>query len=593
MAKVLVTEQYLTDIADAIREKLGVSDTYTPAEMGPAIETITGGGSTATVPSYWKSTIADKAATIRGRDGYQFCFFTDVHWEDNNKQSPALIRQIMIDTGADCCVCGGDLIVQQPTKADAIAMLTQVRDAYGDLNVAYCVGNHDLNSAENSDSSVFLTEAEWRGIFDTEHTGVTYYTHPSTGDLTAFGYRDHPESKIREIFVNTGGMKYTSDNNAHWSSAMIWACDRIKELSAEWGVLIFAHIWWSPTGHMVKQAIATNIENYITQYASNRQAELIAIITGHTHDDYCDYNATDGYLITSTTTDSGSEQASIDEVNPTRTPSTTLEQAFDVITVDRTNKMLYFDRIGAGSSRALPYYHMASFGVIYNLTAVSSSNSATSVQSGAAYTTTLAPDSGKEMSSVVITMGGVDITSTAYDSSTGVVSIASVTGNVTITASAASSKPTWTNLVPTSLATDGSVYNDIGYKDGKYLSNTTATLEGGSDANFTLTGRIPYSQADFAAGKVICVSGLDWTTDDHCRFIFLQTLTNASSTPYCKGSNSTSGAAQNIRTYFTLAEYGDYWTLTPIAGTVTNTALTYIAFSLKGAGADLSIGVIE
>ena len=44
MAKVIVTEQYLTDIADAIREKLGVSDTYTPAEMGPAIETITGGG---------------------------------------------------------------------------------------------------------------------------------------------------------------------------------------------------------------------------------------------------------------------------------------------------------------------------------------------------------------------------------------------------------------------------------------------------------------------------------------------------------------------------------------------------------------------
>lgn len=147
--------------------------------------------------------------------------------------------------------------------------------------------------------------------------------------------------------------------------------------------------------------------------------------------------------------------------------------------------------------------------------------------------------------------------------------------------------------MPTSLATNGSVYNSVGYKDGKYLSNTTATLEGGNDANFTLTGRIPYSQADFAAGKAIAVSGLSWTTDDHCRFIFLQTLTSASSTPYCKGSNVTSGAAQNIRTYFTLTEYADYWTLTPIAGKVTTTALTYIAFSLKGAGASLSIGVIE
>lgn len=587
MAKGIITTQYLTDIADAIRAKLGVSDTYTPAQMGPAIEGIS---TNPTVPSYWKSTLADKAATIRGRDGYQFAYFTDVHWEDNNKQSPALIRQLMIDTGADCCVCGGDLIVQQPTKADALAMITQVRDAYGDLNVAYCVGNHDLNSAESSDSSVYLTEVEWRGIFDSEHTGVTYYTHPDSGDLTAFGYRDHSESKIREIFVNTGGMKYASSNNAHWAAAMVWACQRITELTSDWGVLVFAHIWWAPTGHMAKQSIATTIENYISQYASSRQAELIAIITGHTHDDYYDYNATEGYLITSTSTDSGDEQASIDEVNPTRTAGTTLEQCFDVITVDRTNKMLYFDRIGAGSSRALPYYQQPTYTVTYSLTDVTSSNGAASAQGGTSYTTILTAASGKEISTVTVTMGGTDITATAY--SGGVVSIASVTGNVTITASAASSKPTWTNLVPTSLATNGSVYNSVGYKDGKYLSNTTATLEGGNDANFTLTGRIPYSQADFAAGKAIAVSGLSWTTDDHCRFIFLQTLTSASSTPYCKGSNSTNGAAQNIRTYFTLEDHGDYSTLTPIAGKVTNTALTYIAFSLKGTGASLSIGVI-
>lgn len=84
----------------------------------------------------------------------------------------------MIDTGVNCCVCGGDLIVQQNSKADAIALLTKVRDEYDGLNMAYCVGNHDLNSSENSDTSVFLTEAEWRSVFDTAYTGVTYYTHP-------------------------------------------------------------------------------------------------------------------------------------------------------------------------------------------------------------------------------------------------------------------------------------------------------------------------------------------------------------------------------------------------------------------------------
>ena len=44
MSKVIVTEQYLEDIADAIREKTGSALTYTPSEMAEAILTISGGG---------------------------------------------------------------------------------------------------------------------------------------------------------------------------------------------------------------------------------------------------------------------------------------------------------------------------------------------------------------------------------------------------------------------------------------------------------------------------------------------------------------------------------------------------------------------
>ena len=40
MAKVLITETYLNGIANAIRSKLGVSTTYTPQEMAPAIASI-------------------------------------------------------------------------------------------------------------------------------------------------------------------------------------------------------------------------------------------------------------------------------------------------------------------------------------------------------------------------------------------------------------------------------------------------------------------------------------------------------------------------------------------------------------------------
>jgi len=53
MPQVLVTDQYLSDIADAIRHKNGEQNTYTPAQMAGAIEDI-GGGSDGTfsIPYY-------------------------------------------------------------------------------------------------------------------------------------------------------------------------------------------------------------------------------------------------------------------------------------------------------------------------------------------------------------------------------------------------------------------------------------------------------------------------------------------------------------------------------------------------------------
>lgn len=71
----------------------------------------------------------------------------------------------------------------------------------------------------------------------------------------------------------------------------------------------------------------------------------------------------------------------------------------------------------------------------YSLDNVSSSNTASSIDDSNSYTTTLtASGSGYEISSVTITMGGVDITSTAYNAATGGVSITNVVGDILIAA---------------------------------------------------------------------------------------------------------------------------------------------------------------
>ena len=71
-----------------------------------------------------------------------------------------------------------------------------------------------------------------------------------------------------------------------------------------------------------------------------------------------------------------------------------------------------------------------------NLTGCTISNAAAQVEYGEAYTATIAPESGKVITSVVVKMGGVDITATAYSAGSGAINIDRVTGAVSITASA-------------------------------------------------------------------------------------------------------------------------------------------------------------
>ena len=83
-----------------------------------------------------------------------------------------------------------------------------------------------------------------------------------------------------------------------------------------------------------------------------------------------------------------------------------------------------------GTPETLHWYQT----ITKNLTGCTISNSASQVEYGEAYTATIAAESGKTITSVVVKMGGVDITSTAYTAGSGAINIAKVTGAVTITA---------------------------------------------------------------------------------------------------------------------------------------------------------------
>jgi hypothetical protein len=139
------------------------------------------------------------------------------------------------------------------------------------------------------------------------------------------------------------------------------------------------------------------------------------------------------------------------------------------------------------------------------LTNCVTSNYATTVAKGGSYTATITANSGYELESVNVTMGGADITSTAY--SNGDVNISAVTGDLVITASATKTVVSgYTNQVPISKDTDGSVFNGKGWIEKTRLSSSGATKA--CDYS-SATGYIPAS-----AGAVIRVKGTSFDKDN-------------------------------------------------------------------------------
>lgn len=174
-----------------------------------------------------------------------------------------------------------------------------------------------------------------------------------------------------------------------------------------------------------------------------------------------------------------------------------------------------------------------------NLTGCTTSNSATSVAVNESYSATITPNSGYTLTTLTVTMGGVDITSTAVSGST--ISIAPVTGDVVITASA-EAQASYTNLVRTSIDSDGSVYNGVGYLDGKYMSGGVPSS--GADSNATITGYIQINSTD-TIGDVYRFKGVGEPTASHTRMAICN-----SSFATIKETNSFLGSA--IPSIFTL-----------------------------------------
>lgn len=347
------------------------NETITPEEVDTIAETesiyrafpqsIVDGANDNTIPSYFLTDINNAIDDARtnlfntGIDGDSFIFITDVHWQSNEKYSPALVKQIIDNTNVDKIICGGDLI-GGGAKASMIKLMSNCVDSFKSIGRFYSLlGNHDTNKL-GSDSAVdYFTKANAYALMQKESDFIMDYGDP------CYFYFDNPTTKTRYICLDTGEESTGLDE-----TQSSWLSSTLASMPSGYHALVFAHIIYQPTdtwhiglqpSELEMTQFMTDVCDILDEFNTNNADKVVeAIFGGHTHID-ANFTTTGGIPIVVTDCDA---RQTFTETSPgsgiaNHAAGTINEQCFDIITIDYTNETIKCVRVGRGSDRTITY----------------------------------------------------------------------------------------------------------------------------------------------------------------------------------------------------------------------------------------------
>lgn len=630
MTQVLITKSYLDDISDAIMEQKNTSSGYKVSEMAAEIRSITNDlFPHAEIPNYVKSealSVAQKVATKQSELTNQITFLSmsDTHYAGNqvdNWQEYSNISALHASQAAqilayalnlDFMAYLGDFTFGSSSTTEAL-LQSQIEEISKWLDTNFrglpqfrTVGNHDTG-----EYSTLLGHEYLYNTIMSKNEGATY------GSSTyGYCYRDFNNKKVRVICLNTSEGETESGSSSSYvvsDAQRLWFAQTLYEVgsksdASEWSIIVLGHYSLDfggayPLSNIVYAYVTggNTTENGTTiNFNGHNSASFIADFHGHTH---C-FKVDNLYRVVSNVgTAFEAKKICIpnvsyyrnnyygdtsffgftysDDTTYDKTINSGNDTAFTVNVVDLDEKVVYSYCYGAGIDRVVNCGQTIYHSITNNLTNITTSNSATSVEDGGSYSAILTVKSGYTFSEATITMGGTDITSTVWNAASKEVSIPKVTGNVVITA-IATKLITYTNQVTISTDSSGNVYNKTGYKDGYRINST------GSEAALTgyaCTGFIPFTK-----GQTIRLGGKGITFADYgCMMMFYDEnkkyLSN-SGIDYSKVGKETYGAwTEEKNSVFCLKVKDTYPTAMGTKG--------YIRISAKGTGANMIVTLDE
>lgn len=487
MANKLYQEESVQAIAEALRLKNdGVTDTYTISDMDDAILKMPFGN----VPSYHYTEagrVAKRLLELKALYPHNIVFGTisDNHVDKNTASTMTSARHASFaleSVGSMACdfvanfgdnISGNSGIDADTDYANALYMENATRYAIVSLESFNLIGNHDKS---NSTQKLFDLIGKYNNF---DSYGIT--------QIRGFGYKDFDDKKVRVICLNTtdywniiggNGMSYEQKD-----FFMRWLDLSGKANFEEWTIIILSHIPLDflggdynkgsdlkailkayndgTTATITVNSSYARAENESNLYSgtltynySGKNAPKIINIHGHIHtnkygklkfiDDNTELNIVrvatpnssfNGNASTDRYTNYGDYSITTEEANKIKkVANSKADTAATFYFIDLDGQVIYAVGYGADIDRTIIYKNAVKYSVTYNLTDVTSSNTASEVVDGGSFTATLSVGTDFALDTVTVKMGGVDITSSAY--SNGVINIANVSGNIVITATA-------------------------------------------------------------------------------------------------------------------------------------------------------------
>lgn len=478
------------------------------------------------IPDYVKteaeSVIERVSAAQTGRT-FTFAAITDLHYGNGGYTDGVLhacqaLKHIDSRLKLDAVAVLGDYTDGYPASglANAFADFRTINNVLNNLRFAPNLrmqGNHDFYADHAAEIrrhiQSYSEDVVWGNIYG------SYYC------------KDFEAYKLRVICLNT---TETDNANIGCSNAQYqWFADSldlsVKDDAEEWQILVLSHHpldWYHSDEKYVLARIANAYHegtSYSTtgvscNFSGKNTAKLICNIHGHIHNLLVDNihlgNVASG--VKSNVYRMATPEACINRANQydgawkeatsyPKTINTADDTSFVIYCINLDTHTISAICYGAGCDRTLVYYTET---VVYNiaqtLTNVTSSNTAINITQGEAFTTTLTAQSGYELGTIKITMGGADVTASALSGSK--ITISSVTGDIVITATATliQTGPAYTNQIPISKTTTGEIFDGDGIKADTRLNSSGAET---TLAGTAVTGYVPIKLNDVVRFKNI------------------------------------------------------------------------------------------